>query len=214
MEASAQQPRCRGGRQADLGGHRGQGRPRVPHGDSGDAQGRHVSSEPGATAVHPEGRRKAAAVGHPHGARPRGADGDEARHRAHLRGGLPPVQSRIPSQAQRNAGPGSHPQGGQPGTEHRGGRRHQGLLRQHRAADAVVDGGHANLGSASAEADPPVAGGRGDGGRRGAGSCGAMGNVRISATTSGPENASTGWACIGCAAPCATLRKRRLYDHR
>jgi len=63
-----------------------------------------VPTAVGAKAVHSEGRREAATTGDTDGARPGGADGDKAGHRADLRSGLSGVELRIPPDAECNAG--------------------------------------------------------------------------------------------------------------
>src|SRR4030065_550690 len=71
--------------------------------------------EPGEAAVHPEGRREAAATWDTDGTGPRGTDGGKTRHRADLRGGFSAGKLRLPSEEERDAGTGSPPRGGQPG---------------------------------------------------------------------------------------------------
>ena len=151
-------------RRGDVGGVRGRARwqhrrPAPPR------EARRLPGEAVAAAVHPEGRRPAAAARH-RGTRgqdrPAGAGGGAERD---LRGGLPRLLLRVPTGAlpARCAGCArlrDHPAGGELGPR----RRHPGVLRQHqpRLDDAVP--GAPDRRPPCAPADSQVAEGRGHGG--------------------------------------------------
>ena len=96
-------------------------------------EGREVQAGGGEAAVHPEGRWEAATIGDSNGPRPSGPDGDEAGRGTGIRGGLPSVLVRFSAASERDRGVGDAEEAGCQGREPRPGRRHRGLLREHRS---------------------------------------------------------------------------------
>src|SRR6266511_1109384 len=79
------------------------------NGGAPGTEGEAVPAWTGEAGVHPEARRRRAAVGDSQRPRPRRADGGEAGARASLRGGLRQGLLRIPSEAKRTPGARRHP---------------------------------------------------------------------------------------------------------
>src|SRR5690606_8736467 len=73
--------------------------------------GGNVSAAGGAPAIHPEVRWEEASTRPPDGAGSSGSDGSEAGVGAGVRGGLPSVVVRLPTEAERHAGTGSASRG-------------------------------------------------------------------------------------------------------